>query len=371
MGNPIFAQEFIYMAKFHTLKVADVRRETADCVSVAFDIPENLETEFKFLPGQYLTLKIISGGEEIRRSYSICTSPYEKELRVAVKRVKDGKGSTYITEKLRRGDEIEVMTPMGNFHTPLLSTNNKQYVLFAGGSGITPMLSILKTVLIEEPGSTLILFYGNLNEESTIFRKTLNELNEKEHGRFQLYYIFDKPESGSSHGSGGLYSGVMSKEKVHLLLNKHVALSPLHEFFICGPTPMMDNVRETLEELKIEKPKIHIEYFTSALGFATKVNMPAGEKITSQVTVIQYGMETTFELSSDGKVILDAAMDAGVDAPFACKGAVCATCRGKLIEGKVVMEKNFALTDEDIADGYILTCQSHPSTPVVKVDYDG
>ena len=353
------------MAKFHKLKVSDVRKETADCVSVAFEVPSSLKEEYKFIPGQYLTLKLFIEGEELRRSYSICSAPAENEMRVAVKKVQGGKGSNLVNSALKPGDEIEVMTPMGSFHTPMSSVHRKTYLLFAGGSGITPMLSIIKTVLSAEPGSSLTLFYGNLNEESTIFKKQLDELAAKNSSRFKLYYVFDKPASAIDE----LYKGIMTKDKAKAIFDKHVDLKNDNEFFICGPKPMMDNVRETLEDKKVEKARIHIEYFTSAID-APEKTVSAAEKIVAQVTIVQYGIETTFELASTGKAILDAAIEHGVDAPFACKGAVCATCRGKLIEGKVLMSKNFALTDSEVAEGYILTCQSHPTTPVVKVDYD-
>ena len=245
------------------------------------------------------------------------------------------------------------------------ASHKKNYVLFAGGSGITPMLSIVKTVLQSEQNSSLILFYGNLNEESTIFKKQLDELAEKNSSRFKLHYIFEKPTSQIEE----LYKGMLVKEKVKTHIDKHIVLSSDNEFFICGPKPMMDNVRETLEENKIDKSRIHVEYFTSS-SIDKEEKKSSIEKIISKVTVVQYGMETTFDLASDKKAILDAAIEHGVDAPFACKGAVCATCRGKVIEGKVHMDKNFALTDAEVAEGFILTCQSHPITPVVKVDYD-
>lgn len=353
------------MAKFHKLKIADVRKETPDCVSVAFEVPPSLKDEYKFIQGQYLTLKIFVKGEEVRRSYSICSGVYEDELRVAVKRVKDGKGSNFIYDNFKPGMETEVMTPMGSFHSPTNASHKKNYVLFAGGSGITPMLSILKTVLQAESNSSLTLFYGNLNEESTIFKKQLDELAQKNSSRFKLHYVFDKPVGATEE----LYKGIISKDKAKALFDKHVSPSAENAFFICGPKPMMDNVRETLEEKKVEKARIYIEYFTSSID-APEKTVSASEKVSAKVTVIQYGTETTFDLASTGKAILDAAIDAGVDAPFACKGAVCATCRGKVLEGKVHMNKNFALTDQEVAEGYILTCQSHPITPVVKVDYD-
>lgn len=358
------------MAKFHKLKIADVRRETPDCVSVAFDVPDPLKAEYKFIQGQYLTLKLnvrgSVGTEEIRRSYSICSGVHEGELRVAIKRVKDGKGSNFINDNFRPGQEVEVMTPMGGFHSPMNPYHRKNYVLFAGGSGITPMTSIIKTVLQDEPNSAITLFYGNLDEEATIFRKQLNELRDKNSQRFKLFYVLDKPKLPLDE----FFIGMMTEEKVKALVSKFVDLGKDNEFFICGPTPMMDNVLRVLENLSVEKNRIHIEYFSSSSEPVGATIAPPLEKVISNVIVSQYGVETSFELASDGKSILDAAIQHGVDAPFACKGAVCATCRGKLLEGKVHMNKNFALTDAEVADGYILTCQSHPITPVVKVDYD-
>ena len=354
------------MAKFHKLKIADVRNETSDCVSVSFAVPDELRSEYKFIQGQYLTLKLFVNGEDIRRSYSICSGVHEGELRVAVKRVKEGKGSNFINDNFKLGQEIEVMTPMGGFHSPMNPYHKKNYVLFAGGSGITPMCSIIKTVLQEELNSSLLLFYGNLNEEATIFRKQLNELKEKNSQRLKIFYVLDKPQQKADE----LFTGIMTEEKIKMLVGKFVDLSKDNEFFICGPTPMMDNARKVLEGFGVEKNRIHIEYFTTSSEPVGATIAPPIEKIISQVTVSQYGIETSFELSSTGKPILDAAIEQGVDAPFACKGAVCATCRGKLLEGKVHMSKNFALTDAEVEEGYILTCQSHPITPVVKVDYD-
>lgn len=355
------------MAKFHKVKVADVRKETEDCVSIAFDIPANLKQEYSYIQGQYLTLKLFVKGEELRRSYSICSSPTaENEIRIAVKRVKDGRGSNYVYDKLKAGDELEVMTPMGNFYSEMKSSNKKNYVLFAGGSGITPMLSIVKTVLKEEPQSTIQLFYGNQNEESTIFKKQLDEFEKNNSSRLKVVHVLDKPATQIP----ALQQGILSKEKITALIENYVGLNLNNEFFICGPTPMMDNCKAVLEQLKIEKSKIHIEYFTASLEAAKAPVANSGDKVSSQVTVILDGKETVMELASDGDVILDAALNADLDVPFACKGAVCCTCRAKVLEGKVKMDQNFALTDSEVEEGFILTCQSHPITPVVKVDYD-
>lgn len=355
------------MTKFHKLIVSEVVKETPDCVSVAFDVPAGLEKDYAYIQGQHLTLKLMVNGKEVRRSYSICSSPMVKEpLRVAVKRVKDGVGSNFINDTIKKGDAIEIMTPMGNFHTELKNTNRKHYVLFAGGSGITPMMSIIRTILLAEPESKLTLFYGNFNEESTIFKKKLDELQAANAGKLTIHYIFEKPQTA---GFPDELTGMLTQDKVKALIAKFVERNPVIEYFICGPGPMMDNVKEVLEASNVNKHFIHIEYFTSVVADESPKS-GSGPSSVCEVTVTMDGNDTTFQLASNGKAILDAAMDAGVDAPFSCKGAVCATCRAKLVEGKVTMDMNYALTDDEIEEGYILTCQSHPTTPIVKVDYD-
>lgn len=356
------------MAKFHQLKVADIRKETADCVSVAFEIPESLKSEYQYTQGQYVTIKMMHAGEEIRRSYSLCSSPVaDQDFRIAAKKVKDGRMSVYLNETLKVGDILEVMSPMGNFYN-LKSASNKNIVLFAGGSGITPMLSIIKTLLKNETSAKLTLFYGNQNEASIIFKDELNAIASS-NTNFQLFNILDDTTADVAE----LYKGLITKEKVLALIENHVGLNLDNEFFICGPTPMMKNVEESLLGLKIAKEKIHLEYFTASLEAAkdtANASTSTSEKVVAQVTVILDGDETTFELASDGKNILDAAMDQDLDVPFSCKGAVCCTCRAKVLEGEVEMKANYALTEEEVAEGFILTCQSHPKTAKVVVDYD-
>lgn len=359
------------MARFHKLKVKEITRETADCVSVVFDVPAALKSEFQYIQGQYLTLKLHLNGEEIRRSYSLCSSPVaDEEFRVAIKKVKEGKGSTYVNDVLKAGDEMEVMTPMGNFHSPMNVAHQKHYVLFAGGSGITPMLSILKTVLASEPKSRVTLFYGNRDEASTIFRKQLDQLAAANEARLKVVHILENAPANTPE----LYQGLMSAEKVLSLLENHVGKNEDNEFFICGPGPMMENVKTALGQAKIDPKKIHIEYFTAVIEAVKAAEASSagtsGGKIVSKVTIIMDGQELNIDLPSDGQVILDAALDGGLDAPYACKGAVCCTCRAKVMEGKVSMDMNFALSDEEVEEGYILTCQSHPVTERVVVDYD-
>jgi ring-1,2-phenylacetyl-CoA epoxidase subunit PaaE len=356
--------------KFHKLVVSDVRKETADSISVAFDVPADLQNEYAFIQGQHLTLKLTVKGQEVRRSYSICSpatsSGVKEPLRVAIKRVKDGLGSNFINDNIKKGDSIEVMTPNGHFYSELKPTNKKHYVLFAGGSGITPMMSIIRTTLIVEPQSKLTLFYGNYNEDACIFKKEIDDLAAANPGRITVHHIYDKPKTA---GHPAEFTGMLTKEVVKNLWNKHVERNPVIEYFICGPGPMMENVKQVLEDSNVNKHFIHIEYFTAAIEEPKKTADSKGG-VVSEVTVIMDGKETTFQLATSGQHILDAAMDAGVDTPFSCKGGVCATCRAKLLEGKVEMDMNYALTDDEVASGYILTCQSHPTTPTVIVDYD-
>ncbi|MBX3165726.1 MAG: 2Fe-2S iron-sulfur cluster binding domain-containing protein [Bacteroidetes bacterium] len=351
------------MARFHTLKVKDIRRETAEAVSVAFDVPPQLQPEYQFKQGQYVTLKLNIDGKEERRSYSLCSAPYgEKEWRVAVKEVAGGKVSTFVNRHLKVGDSLEVMTPMGNFHSVLSGNQNKHYVLFAGGSGITPMMSILKSVLYVEKQSKITLVYANKNEASTIFKSEIENIAAS-NPNLKVLYIFEQPEQKISD----LQTGIITSDKAKALLESFNGLKA-DEFFICGPAPMMENVKTTLENLKAAKEKIHIEYFSSVVEAVNQA--AAGGNVNAKVKVIQYGVETDFELETGGLSILEAAIEAGVDAPFSCKGAVCCTCRAKLLEGKVNMNANYALTDEEVAEGFILTCQSHPTTETVVIDYD-
>lgn len=353
------------MARFHTLKVKEIKRETADAVSVSFEVPPQQQPEYQFKQGQYITLKLTVNGEEIRRSYSLCSSPYEKEIRVAVKEVAGGRASTFINRELKEGATIEVMTPMGTFHSVLSGGNKKKYVLFAGGSGITPMMSIIKSVLYVEKQSTITLIYANKNEESTIFKTELDALAGS-NPNLKVVYIFDQPSGQISD----IQKGIITKEKTIALIENFGGVNA-DEYFICGPGPMMENVKTTLEDLKIAKEKIHIEYFSAVIDAVNKEeNNTLGANVKSKIKVLQYGIETDFELQTSSISILDAAIEAGVDAPFSCKGAVCCTCRAKVLEGKVKMDANFALTDAEVEEGFILTCQAHPLTEKVVIDYD-
>lgn len=356
------------MARFHTLKVKDIKRETADAVSVAFDIPAQIQHEFQFKQGQYITLKLTVNGEEVRRSYSLCSSPYgDREYRVAVKEVEGGRASTFINRSLKVGDSMEVMTPMGTFHSVLSGNNKKQYVLFAGGSGITPMMSIIKSVLYVEKQSSIVLVYANKDEDATIFKSEIEKLSTDNSDRLKLFNVYDAPKGNVSD----LQKGLLTVDRVKTIISD-LNIAKGDEYFICGPAPMMENIKQALESISVAKEKIHIEYFSAVIDAVAKAenNTAVGGAVNSSITVIQYGIETNIDLNTEGLSILDAAIEAGVDAPFSCKGAVCCTCRAKVLEGKVKMDANYALTEAEVEDGFVLTCQAHPLTEKVVIDFD-
>ncbi|GIV26278.1 MAG: phenylacetic acid degradation NADH oxidoreductase PaaE [Bacteroidia bacterium] len=351
------------MSHFYPLKVKNIEKVSKDAVAITFDVPLQYVSQFRFKQGQFITLKININGENVIRSYSICTSPYyEKELKVAVKEVPNGKMSTYINRQLKVGETIEVMPPSGKFYTELNSSHAKKYILWAGGSGITPMMSILKSVLFIEKQSQIILFYANREPDNVIFKNEVDQLTQS-NPNLKTIYIFDNPPANYPEEQ----SGLLNEDKIHILLKKYEGLNA-DEHFICGPTPMMQLIENTLKKLNVPDEKIHIEYFT-AVESDNNTNV-FGEGIESEVTVILYGIETTFKLNSNGINILDAAIQNGVDAPFSCKGGVCSTCRAKIIEGKARMTVNYALTEQEVADGYILTCQAHPESERLIIDYD-
>ncbi len=352
------------MSGFYSLKVGEVAQQTKDCVSISFVVPELLKDKFNYLPGQYLTLKLQLNGEEIRRSYSVCSSPLMNEkITVAIKKVKTGKGSTYLNEQIKVGDTLEVMTPMGNFHTPMLASNTKTYVLFAGGSGITPMMSIIKSVLKAEPLSTVILFYGNEDEAATIFKNQLDELALQWPAQLKVFHILNKP----SQPLDPQFIGIMNVDKNKSLLASFVNPKSDNEYFICGPAGMMDSVVTALGELQVDKAKVHVEYFTAPAS--TENTEASGAFVSSDVTVICDGDEVLIQLKPE-QTVLEGALAAGIDAPYACQGGSCCTCRAKLIEGKVQMKVNYALLESEVKEGFILTCQAQALTPTLIVDYD-
>ena len=356
------------MPKFHTLTVVEIRRETPACVSIAFDVPEALREEYRFTQGQFLTLKTTLDGEEVRRSYSICSSPLEQGLRVAVKKIPEGRFSSFANETLKAGDQLEVMTPMGNFNTALDPANRKHYVAFAAGSGITPILSILKTTLSLESHSTFTLFFGNRTVDSIIFREELEGLKNLYLGRLSIFHILSGEDQGSE-----LLSGRIDGKKCETIFTRLLDPEDVDEVFLCGPESMIHSVSEYLQHRGIDRRQIHAELFTTGLSPEHRRHAPwKAEKpaFQAQVTVRLDGNTFRFSMDSTQETILNAALRAGADLPFACKGGVCCTCRARISEGKVTMEVNYALEPEEVAAGYALTCQSHPLTESVFVDFD-
>ncbi|MCI4668040.1 MAG: phenylacetate-CoA oxygenase/reductase subunit PaaK [Bacteroidia bacterium] len=355
------------MAKFYPLKVKEVRKETADCRSVSFDIPEELSKEFKFTQGQYLTLRTEIDGEEVRRSYSLCTSPLDGDLRVAIKEVPGGLFSTFANRELKAGDVLEAMPPMGNFFSELKPENEKNYVAFAAGSGITPIISILKTVMEIEPKSTFTLFYGNKYASSVIFKEEIEGLKNSFFQRVRVFHFFSREIPDID-----LFHGRLDKGKCEALFKGIIDPRNIDEYFLCGPEEMIFSVKEALEEVGVESKKVHFELFTTGNGKKKKVRVQREENKDKvcEVFIKDGGNSFGFNLPFDTESILDAALARGADLPFACKGGVCCTCKAKITEGEVEMEVNYALEPEEVEAGYVLACQAFPKSPKVVIDFD-
>lgn len=357
------------MIHFHSLKIKKIKKETADCVSIAFDIPAELKDFFKFKQGQSLTVRRQLNGEEIRRTYSICSAPFDDKLQVAVKKVDGGVFSTWANEDLKAGDELDVMPPVGNFYTKLHPSQKKNYIAFAAGSGITPVLSIIKTTLFTEPQSRFTLVYGNRTKNSIIFKEDLEALKDKFIDRFSICHILSREKTDAE-----INNGRIDVTKLELLFSKLIDLKSCDEFFLCGPEEMIFCIKGYLEGRGVAAGKIHFELFTvpgqkqSIKSEEQQTIDDAGPK--AKVSVKLDGIMFDFDLGYDGESILDAALKQGADLPYACKGGVCTTCRAKLTQGEVSMDVNWGLEPEEIEKGFILTCQSHPKTGKVGVDFD-
>jgi ring-1,2-phenylacetyl-CoA epoxidase subunit PaaE len=353
---------------FHKLSVKELRRETADCVSIVLDVPENIKESFSFSQGQNLTLRATVNGEEIRRSYSICSAPHEQGLRIAVKKVEGGLFSTWANTQLKKGDVLDVLPPSGKFNTPLNSIQSKQYLAFAAGSGITPVISIIKTTLYQEPNSSFTLVYGNRSRSSIIFFEALEALKNKYLQRFIFINVLSREKTDAS-----LNFGKIELKKLNEL-SKLIDYAATDETFICGPEEMIFCVKDFLEAKGIDKKKIHFELFTTPGKKQTTEKKLLAQDDTgpkSNIEVKVDGRSFEFDLSFNSAAsILDAALQHGADLPFACKGGVCCTCKAKLLEGDVEMDVSWGLEQEEIDQGYILTCQAHPKTERVVVDFD-
>ena len=352
---------------FHVLRVAEVVRETEDAYSIRFDVPDDLRSAFAFKAGQHLTLRADIDGEEVRRNYSLCVAPQEQVIKVTVKRIAGGVFSNWVGDELRPGDTIDVMTPHGSFTTDFDAIKKRRYVGFAGGSGITPIISLIRTALSVEPQSRFTLFYGNRDANSVIFLEALADLKDRYMGRFELYHFLSE-EAGDVDLFNGMLDRQTCDEAIDRLVDEPDAVDA---WFICGPGPMMDAAEAALVDRDVEHDRIHIERFTAGRpSAAIAAQMAALQQEAAGLTISVTLDGRTRKVEFDGKNILDSARDAGMPAPFACKAGVCATCRAKVVGGKVEMAARYGLTDEEIAAGYVLTCQSVPVGDGVALDYD-
>jgi ring-1,2-phenylacetyl-CoA epoxidase subunit PaaE len=352
---------------FHALKVARIVPETAEANSIRFEIPPELHDNFAFKAGQHLTLRAIINGEEVRRNYSLCTAPAERDWMVTVKRIGGGLFSNWVGDHLKAGDTLEVMVPHGSFTTDFDRSNHRHLVAIAGGSGITPVISLIKTLLQEEPESRFTLLYGNRDSSSVIFLEALAGLKDKHLGRLEIYHFLDQEEQDID-----LFNGMLNRERLEEAISALVPDAPdVEGWYICGPGPMMDAAEGALLDRNISKNRIHIERFTAdrppdAVSREMAQLQTQAEGVTVAVTLDGRTRRVPFTSGN----ILDSARAAGLPAPFACKAGVCATCRAKVTKGKVEMAARYGLTDEEVAAGYVLTCQSVPLGGGVAVDYD-
>lgn len=355
-------------AVFHPLSVSAVDRLTDDAVAVTFEVPDDLRDEYDFIHGQHLTIRTWVDGEEVRRNYSICSRAGSGVLRVAVKRLPGGTFSAWVCEALAPGAVLDVMTPTGRFFTPLDPTQAKHYALIAAGSGITPILSIAATVLAVEPMSSVTLLYGNRTTNSIMFLEELEDLKNLYPSRFALHHVLSRESTDIE-----LLHGRIDETKLTAFLRTLLPADTVDEWFLCGPYGLVEAARSVLINHGVDRRRIHLELFHvegEPVRRPVEESPAEGVPGAASVTVMLDGRRTTFELSGSGEPILDAALRARGDTPYACRGGVCGTCRAKLLEGTVHMDQNYALEPDEVADGYVLTCQSHPTSERVVLDYD-
>jgi len=355
------------MSKFHKLSVASVEPETRDAVAITFAVPEALAEPFRFAAGQHLTLRADIEGQDVRRSYSICSGVEDGKLRIAVKRNPGGVFSAWANEMLKAGDALDVLPPLGHFNVPLAAGNRKHYAAFAAGSGITPLLSIIKTTLATEPQSRFTLFYGNRASGTVMFKEELAALKDTYLTRFNLVHVLSREAQDIE-----LLHGRIDRAKADALLTHWLDLDHVDAVFVCGPDGMMQAVAEALKARDYPDARVKIERFATSIPRhehrPAKVAEPGHTEC--EVTVVLEGVTRTFALEKGKENILDAGLKAGIELPYSCKSGVCSTCRAKLTAGEVDMDVNFALEDYEVARGFVLTCQSYPVTDRVAVDYD-
>ena len=355
------------MSKFYPLTVAKVKHETRDAIAVTFAVPPELKSTFAYQQGQHLTLRAMIEGEDVRRSYSICSAVQDEQLRVAIKRTPGGLFSSWANESLQAGATLEVMPPMGHFNVPLDASSERHYLAFAAGSGITPILSIIKTTLLAEPKSRFTLVYGNRASSSVIFRDELSELKDVYMGRLKLVYVMSREQQDID-----LFNGRITGEKCSAFLKHWIDIQDIDVAFICGPEDMMHGVSKSLQDAGMAKEKIRIELFAASIPKHEHKPRPVveGTRHQTEVTVIMDGSAASFTMDKDKESILDAGLRAGIDMRYSCKGGVCSTCRCKVVEGNVEMDVNYALEDYEVARGFVLSCQAFPITDTVIVDFD-
>jgi ring-1,2-phenylacetyl-CoA epoxidase subunit PaaE len=356
----LFLHKIYRMSTFYKLTIKEVRRETKDAVSVLFNVPSELKPNYNFIAGQYINLKLTLDGNEIRRAYSICSSPDSGELRIAIKAVSNGAFSQFSNKQLKAGDTIEVGSPEGKFIFEPDANRIKNYAAFVAGSGITPVMSILKSVLEKEPQSTFVLVYGNKSPEETIFHEELHNLQLQYTGRFFVYYVFSQAKAENA------LFGRIEKSAVNFILkNKHASVE-FDKFYLCGPEEMINTVNNVLKENNIKEKDIKFELFSAS----TKENK-ISESLEghTKVTVLVDDEETTFDMSQK-MTLLDAALKQGIDAPYSCQGGICSSCIARIVSGSAEMKKNSILTDREIAEGLTLTCQAHPTSAEIYIDFD-
>ena len=355
------------MSKFYPLTVAKVKHETRDAIAVTFAVPPELKSTFAYQQGQHLTLRAMIDGEDVRRSYSICSAVQDETLRVAIKRTPGGLFSSWANEQLQPGATLDVMPPMGHFNVPLDAESERHYLAFAAGSGITPILSIIKTTLLAEPKSRFTLVYGNRASSSVIFRDELTDLKDVYMGRLKLVYVMSREQQDIE-----LFNGRITGEKCSAFLQHWIDIQDIDVAFVCGPEDMMHGVSKSLQDAGLPKERIRIELFAASIPKHEHKPRPVAQGAAHQteVTVIMDGSAASFTMDKDKESILDAGLRAGIDMRYSCKGGVCSTCRCKVVEGNVEMDVNYALEDYEVARGFVLSCQAFPITDKLIVDFD-
>ncbi|WP_119418756.1 1,2-phenylacetyl-CoA epoxidase subunit PaaE [Desertibaculum subflavum] len=355
------------MSRFHDLEIAELVRETADAVSLRFAVPAQLADSYRYAQGQHLVVEAKIGGEAVRRTYSICAGEDERELRIAIRRIAEGRFSAFANEALKVGDKLAVMPPAGSFHAELVPDQARLHLAIAAGSGITPILGIVKTVLAREPKSRVVLIYGNRSVDTILFREALEDLKNRYMTRLALHHVLSREAQDAE-----ILQGHIDAAKLQAMAGALFRPEEVDTAYLCGPAGMIDAAQATLVALGVPAERIHSERFHVDGTAARAATAAAGPKREgeAEITVRLDGLTRRFAMPFDGAAIVDAGNEQGLNLPFSCKGGMCSTCRAKLVEGKVDMRLNYALTPKEVAGGYVLTCQSHPVSERVVLDYD-